>query len=403
MKIFISLVVCAFILQAEGQNKNMPAKAGKKFRLKGKIHGSTTQWLYLGYSNADGKWVRDSAMIKTGSFEFIGAIKEPSAAILGFDKSGSLDGDNSVSLFLEPTVMTLQLKMNDFKNAKMEGSKSQKQAEQLEKSKASVYKQLEPLYKEYNAINQKFIAARKANAPESSLDSMKETMEEIRNRMEPYRDQLTQKNLAFFRKNPNSYVTAFNLRFYVSSLSLDSLEWFYDNMDEAIQKSSYGTELNKEIIQLRGGSPGSIAKDFAATDIEGKPLRLSDFKGKYVLLDFWASWCVPCRKGNPHLKELYKKYKEAGIEFIGVSDDDNNPDAWRKAVAKDELPWKHVLRGLDMQKIRKGEENPADINDKFGIQVLPTKILIDKEGKIIGRFNEEEVPLDKLLHEIFGK
>lgn len=93
-------------------------------------------------------------------------------------------------------------------------------------------------------------------------------------------------------------------------------------MGEEVKNSAAGQELRKEISNPQGGSPGGIAADFAGLDIDGKSLKLSDYKGKYVLLDFWASWCVPCRKGNPHLLQLHSKYKNKGFEIIGVSDDD---------------------------------------------------------------------------------
>jgi thiol-disulfide isomerase/thioredoxin len=147
-----------------------------------------------------------------------------------------------------------------------------------------------------------------------------------------------------------------------------------------------------------------MAKDFTALDINGKSLQLSDFKGKYVLLDFWASWCVPCRKGNPHLKELYAKYQSKGCEVIGVSDDDRNHDAWKKAVDQDGLPWHQVLRGLDIDKKMRGIKNESDISEKYGINSLPTQILIDATGKIIGRYGgggEPHEALDKKLADIF--
>ena len=145
-----------------------------------------------------------------------------------------------------------------------------------------------------------------------------------------------------------------------------------------------------------------MAKNFATTDINGEKISLRDFKGKYVLLDFWASCCVPCRAGNPHLKELYSKYHDKGIEFIGVSDDDSKPEAWHKAVEKDDLPWRHVLRGFDIEKMMNNQPNPNDISSKYGISSLPTKILIDRSGKIIGRYSEESGALDAKLKEIFG-
>jgi len=151
------------------------------------------------------------------------------------------------------------------------------------------------------------------------------------------------------------------------------------------------------------GSPGAKAYVFASQELRGTPLSLSDYKGKYVLLDFWASWCVPCRKGNPHLLSLYSQYKDKGFEIIGISDDDNNHDAWKKAVEKDSIDvWKHVLRGLKWD--GKGNfDRSNDISDNFGIHSLPTKILIDPNGVIIGRYGgggDTDEAMDKMLAEV---
>jgi thiol-disulfide isomerase/thioredoxin len=157
--------------------------------------------------------------------------------------------------------------------------------------------------------------------------------------------------------------------------------------------------VTAELEKRKLGVIGSMAKDFTTTDIESNKLSLSDFKGKYVLLDFWASWCLPCRKLNPHLKELYATYKDKGFEVIGVSDDDRNPDAWKKAVVEDALPWKHILRGAKMVNGR--PDLSADISAGFNISSLPTHVLIDPNGKIIGRYGgeggEDHASLDKKL------
>lgn len=138
---------------------------------------------------------------------------------------------------------------------------------------------------------------------------------------------------------------------------------------------------------------------FSKTDINEKPISLEDFKGQYILLDFWASWCGPCRAGNPHLISLYKKYHDKGVEFIGIASDDNNIPAWHKAIKKDRVGiWRHILSGNK----RKGN----DIGDKYAIHTLPTKILIDPTGKIIGRYGadgENDAAMDKKFEEIFGK
>ena len=383
----------AYTINAQDQNK--------PFQLKGKLLGQSAGIIYLGYSDAENKRVKDSCEIVNGGFSFKGSIKEPTMAYLQLKEEKRNEG-NSTNVFIEPAVMKIELQINQFRDAKLTGSKTQNESKALEKLKEPVRKEMQPVLDEYTNVNNLFNAAVKRKAPEDSLDLLKEKAAAIREKFTPFNKRMDKIDFDYFIKHPSSYVTAYMMRFHVSEWPLDTLQMFYNNMNETLKQSAYGKDLAKEIGELRGGSPGSLAKDFSATDINGNKLALSDFKGKYVLLDFWASWCVPCRKGNPHLKELYAKYKDKGIEFIGISDDDRNPDAWRKAVAKDGLPWRHVLRGLDMQKRQSGLPNDTEISDRFGIHTLPTKILIDQTGMIIGRFGEEEQGLNEMLLKIFG-
>lgn len=383
-------------------NTTNAQKQNSRFQLKGKLTGQSNGLLYLYYSDAENKRVKDSCEIVNGGFSFNGNINEPTMAYLQL-KEEKRNELNSTNVFIEPASMTIDLKLNKFKDAKLIGSKTQNENKALEKLKEPVRKQMQPVLDEYSNANNIYIAAVKRKAPDDSLDLLKEKAAAIREKFTPYDKRADKLDYDFFIKHPNSYVTAYMMRFHVSEWPLDTLQMIYNNMNETIKQSSNGKDLAKEIQELRGGSPGSMAKDFSATDINGNKLTLSDFKGKYVLLDFWASWCVPCRKGNPHLKELYARYKDKGIEFIGVSDDDRDPNAWRKAVAKDGLPWLHVLRGLDMQKRLSGLPNETEISDRFGIHTLPTKILIDRTGMIIGRFGEEEQELNEMLEKIFDK
>jgi thiol-disulfide isomerase/thioredoxin len=125
----------------------------------------------------------------------------------------------------------------------------------------------------------------------------------------------------------------------------------------------------------------------------GDSLSLLQFRGRYVLLDFWASWCKPCRAGNPELITLYNKYKEKGIEFVGIADDNGTEDKWKSAVAKDNVKiWRHVL--------------DKKVGDAYAVHSIPLQILIDPNGIIIGRFGEAGEPhenLSKSLERIFGQ
>lgn len=372
----------------------------RPFELKGNLKGMDRGWLYLHYTTPDGKRVKDSTGINHGKFVFRGKIDQPTMGYLVL-KEEKRNEAHGTSFFLEPTAMTITMPADDFRKATITGSKSQSQMDELNRLKEPVRKEMEGISKLYAQKGEEYRQAQKNKAEDRVLDSLKYEMAAIQQQFEPYNHRISRIDREFFKRNPQSYVTAYQMRFYVSRLPLDSLQLIYDRMGAGMQETVYGKELGEEIRKLKNGSPGSRAGVFTAVDINGKQLSLSDYRSKYVLLDFWASWCVPCRKGNPHLKQLYAKYKDKGLELIGISDDDSNPDAWRKAVEKDGLPWLHVLRGL--KRVPDGYDRSNDISELYGIHTLPTKILINPEGVIIGRYGEKEEELDKKLREVFGE
>ncbi len=376
-------------------------QVASNFALNGEFKGKAPQKVFLTYTGTNGQRTTDSTLVAGNRFSFKGSLLQPIMATISQNVRTYGDDQHTLSVYLEPATMSIRLNADSFSDYAMKGSATNEEYLELEKRKTAVYEMMKPINDKYNQGNRVFIAMKNKGASENQLDSMKEKLEAIRNSLDPFREQIVSIEKAFFLQYPSSYVTAFQLRFHVSDMTADTLLAYLNRMTPSVRNGIEGKQLTKEYQKLKAGSPGSIARDFTARSLTGSTVKLSDLKGKYVLLDFWASWCVPCRKGNPHLKELYARYKEKGIEFIGVSDDDGSPDAWKKAVEKDGLPWLHVLRGLDWDKIRKGEDNPNDISELFGIHSLPTKILIDKEGKIIGRFSEEEGPLDKMLSALF--
>lgn len=406
MKKMISFCCCYFILGtilfAQGKPVN------QDFVLNGKIDGVNAGVIYLSrYDFSQGKLFKDSAKIENGQFRFIGTVPEPAEFQISLTKDGSSDRtNNTATVFIEPSNMTIELRKDHFDQAKISGSVSQKELDQLNKEKAPIMKILTPLGREYDKKNLEYIAAMRRTKDEDSLQYYKDIAVAAKDAMDPYGEQLDKIDKAFIKTHPASYVTASMMRWKTGSMTAEEISAIYNKMPPAVQQSSYGKYVMNELTKLRQGSPGAKAYQFSSTDINGKLLSLADFKGKYVLLDFWASWCVPCRAGNPHLKDLYHKYKSKGFEIIGISDDDNKPDAWRKAVEKDGIGiWRHVLRGLDMKKARSGEgKGDNEINEHYGIHTLPTKILIDPSGMIVGRYGgggEGDDAMDKKLEEVF--
>jgi len=149
--------------------------------------------------------------------------------------------------------------------------------------------------------------------------------------------------------------------------------------------------LKKKINTATGFGQGEVAPDFVQKTPEGKDLKLSDLRGKVVLVDFWASWCGPCRRENPHVKKLYEKYKEQGFEVLGVSLD-RTAASWERAIEQDGLEWAHVS---DL----KGWKN--EVAKMYSVSSIPHTILLDQEGRIIARKLRSQ-QLGQVLAEIFG-
>jgi peroxiredoxin len=380
---------------------------GRHFTLNGTLQAGSPM-LRLYYTDADGKSRQDSVQVRDGKFSFQGDIGEPTMAYLSSASAQtSMDEGHFVDLFLEPTDMTIVLPADNYKKAVITGSASQLEYEALTAAKAPVYAEMEPLSKAYQKASEAVRAAVKAKKDDRYIDTLRYRAAAIHDQFDPYFSRTAQIDYAFFASHPQSYVTAFTLRFHTGSLPMDSVRLFYERLGMQVRESAAGKTIAAEIGKLEAGSPGSMAKDFTAAGIDGRTFSLSSLKGKYVLIDFWASWCVPCRKSMPHVKELYAKYKDKGLEVIGVSDDDRDSAAWKKAIAKDGTGiWHNVLRGLDMEKTRQGEKNDKDISEKFGIHSLPTKVLIDRDGKIIGRYDkgteQEAAEMDKKLAEVMA-
>lgn len=178
---------------------------------------------------------------------------------------------------------------------------------------------------------------------------------------------------------------------------MKEIEPLFDAFTANVKASKYGKQIADKFVSIKAIQPGQPAPDFSLTDIDGKNMKLSDFRGKWVLLDFWGSWCIWCRRGNPSLVELYEKYGGKDFEIIGLAARDKE-DAWKKAIVDDHLTWKHA--NLEMN------EGGSDLPAKYNVASYPTKILVDPEGNIsvisVG-YHETDDPIVLKIVESLGE
>lgn len=336
--------------------------------------------IYLYYSEGDTQKI-DSTKISDGSFVFAGDLGCPvqQVAVTMASPSSRISYENFAYFYLEPGNSNVVINVNEFRKARTYGSKIQAEKDKFEKDNKELFDEMERLNKEYEKTND---------------ESLREKMVEVRQKIRKVQ-------VEYAKANPKSYLVPEMLYVDAESMPFEDLEYICQNMSDLAKSSQMGKIVLDTYEGLKNNRPGCEAFAFSSKDVQtGKTVDLKKFRGKYVLVDFWATWCVPCRKSNPHVLEIYNKYHKKGLEVVFVADDDNNVPKLKEAIKKDGLQkMHHILRGLKM--ISRGNfDRTNDISDKYGVHSIPTKYLIDPEGKIVGKLDNNE--LDAKLKEIYG-
>jgi peroxiredoxin len=361
--LFLGLIACSIISCSKPD----------RFVIKGEIKGKESGTIKL-MKYTDGRWIaEDSAAISKGVFELKGKTDLPELRIVALEPREMV-----AQFFAENGSMTLQAWSDSLNKTVVKGSKSNETFK--------LYQQeLTNLTKEAQGMQQRYMTAQSRG----DQDGMKKAQIDY----EAMNENLNVYTKNFIREHKNSTVSPLIAMMQfgqtISAGEIDTLVAFFD---PSIKSSIYIGELKKIAEKMRATEVGTLAPDFTLPTPEGTPFTLSSTRGKYVMIDFWAAWCQPCRRENPNVVALYGKYKDKGFDIVGVSLDRTKED-WVKAIADDQLTWHQVSELKFWQ---------SDIVKKYGVSAIPCTFLLDKEGKIIAK-NLRGDELARKLEELMGK
>ncbi|SEA63621.1 TlpA disulfide reductase family protein [Pedobacter hartonius] len=355
--------------------------AQNSFLVAGKIGSKAMpSMVFLDYYH-QGKPVKDSVMLKKGEFSFKGTLSNPVGAVISVKRQGAKESaaGDELAFYLENSNITINSQDSLYK-AVVKGSKTndddvelrawQKPYRRIADSVMRVYNSWTPEQKKDTAL------AKSLGAP-------------IRSSQAGY-DKVTRK---FIDSHPDSFISlrVFSEAELGYNFNPDTAETRFARFSSMLRESYPGKKLAAAIETGKKTNTGVVAMDFVQNDTTGKPVKLSDFRGKYVLLDFWASWCKPCRAENPNLLKAYNKYKSKDFTILGVSlDDEDGRKAWLHAVKQDGMPWTQVS---DLA----GFKSKAAV--LYGVNAIPANFLIAPDGKIVAK-NLRGEELEKKLAEI---
>ncbi len=351
---------------------------------------------------ADESRIVDSTTIRNGQFVFRGKVDYPQLYNITIMKNEATEKNRPawqpmIPLFIEnapvklsgildsiPTQLDVMMGKYDYKRVKVEGARQHQQFLQYNKGYDDAYKKWSDAFNGY--ISYLNPPKGKEKGPVSEGIAAVDKVDVAKKGMLDYMS-------GYIRKNPASYVALYVFKKNVGQFNLKEIDELKNSFAGAVKTSAAGKSLTEAVDKAAKTATGSRYADFSFQDKEGRSVKLSDHvaKGKYVLLEFWASWCGPCRADIPHLKEVYELYHPEGFEVISISMDEDK-EKWLKAVEDEKMKW---LQVSDLQAFK------GDLSKLYNFNGIPTCVLISPDGNIVTR-NMRGSWMDKKLIELYG-
>jgi peroxiredoxin len=303
---------------------------------------------------------KDSVVAGKGRFAFNLALEEGDYYWLKIGNAAAFS--NNSSLYLQPGMVKIKGKDSLLLNAELSGSRFAVEQNDLKKYIAKGRKEFEPdVTRFFEAYNKKDSITTKALLPKQR--------EWYKAEKELYRQ--------WVLDHPSSPVSAMVLWLYIREKNSEELEKMLNHLRPEAKQNVLVKQMQQSIEIARTTAIGKPAPDFVQNDTSGNPVALKDLRGRYVLIDFWASWCVPCRKENPNVVRVYNNFKDKNFTVLGVSlDQPNGKEKWLKAIKDDQLTWTHV------SDLKFWDNAVAKL---YGIKSVPANLLIGPDGVILAK------------------
>ncbi|MBL0013532.1 MAG: AhpC/TSA family protein [Flavobacterium sp.] len=310
----------------------------------------------------------DTVKVEKGKFTFKGKAKEIDMHLISIE---TVEG--KIPFILENGDIEMTINKDSINITKVTGTYNNEELNSYKEKGMAIQKKMMKFQKDNTAIMQ---------AAQQKQDTV--AMNKLRKEYSKFQEEFTTQSETYVSTHPKAFISALIIEGMFNQMSPDlkKIKKYFDGLDKSIKDTKHGKKIKKNLDELLKPvatvAPieiGTVAPDFSAPNPEGKMVSLKESKGKITIIDFWASWCKPCRQENPNMVALYKEFHAKGLNIVSVSLDEK-AEEWKKAIASDKLTWTNISNLKDFQ-------DPIAV--QYSIKLIPSTFIIDATGTVVAK------------------